>query len=734
MKYTANLQELWDAGMEETIPAGNGTAMAQEQQTEVEAGELSDGNTQYSIREEDPPKKTGIAYKVFFEKNGKLYPPMVANPGGADTPVGVWLNADVGAAAPPSKTGRLQVKAGGKGTQGGSGSLAFRPGWHLGDIPKASQFNRLNKATGVKELFPYNFVWAECEYAMDVDYQEEAMSYGYNASGKFQHSLAGLPRLPVDGYYHYRTNPDPSTVPWVITGAMKVNKILSRAEVDEILRENGVEPTKWQGPDGEQMEADDMVKQYSMRGKYDYSKSFEKQVDDWKNGNFPTGDSLLVGRTPELYRQIGMGDLPMTINQTHVDYIVNGTKDADHFMGEAWLKKLPEMLKRPVAVIRSDTDAENSVVVILAEKINGKQIIAPVYVNGVSTNNSLRIDSNTVATVFGKGNALTKMLTDALIDEASAGNTIGVYYWNKKEAQNLYRSAGLQLPGSSVQDGLIHSIFDAGSEVNRRMIENQTNTQQFKRWFGNSKVVDEEGNPLIVYHGTDAAFNAFDMTKGRANMDIQGAFFSPYIEDAQGYGGTVKAVYLKIENPADESTAYRALNRFKGQNGAGSKAREYLIKMGYDGVYNGYDEYIAFYPTQIKSATDNVGTFDQETADIRYSTRDKTDAVSVREYLAGMTPKSYMNDTEVELLKRYQTKLKALQEKQRAGLMRLFRHFVHASPAVLPHATPPRWVIGFSLDPIVHGKNHNVMPCIFAARPCERTKKREMLAAWRMIA
>lgn len=257
MQYMGNLQQLWDAAMDESI--------GREVSAETEAIELSDVNTQFSIREEDPPKKTGIAYKVFFEKNGKLYPPMVANPGGADTPVGVWLNADVGTAAPPSKTGRLQVKAGGKGTQGGSGSLAFRPGWHLGDIPKATQFNRLNKATGVKELFPYNFVWAECEYAMDVDYQEEAMSYGYNANGKFQHSLAGLPRLPVDGYYHYRTNPDPNTVPWVITGAMKVNKILSRQEVDDILREKGVEPTKWQGPDGEQMDADGRKKQYSLR-------------------------------------------------------------------------------------------------------------------------------------------------------------------------------------------------------------------------------------------------------------------------------------------------------------------------------------------------------------------------------------------------------------------------------------------------------------------------------------
>ena len=220
-------------------------------ETEVnsEAKEISDTDTKYSLREEAPPKETGIAYKVFFVKDGKLYPPMVANPDGADTPIGVWLNADVGTAAPDSKTGRPQVKAGGKGTQGGSGSLAFRPGWHLGDLPRASQFDRVNPETGKKELFPENFVWAEVEYAKDVDYQEEAMSYGYTDNGKFRHAYAGLPRLPENGYYRYRTNPKPDTVPWVITGAMKVNRLLSDAEVNSILEKNGVEPVHRQGGD-----------------------------------------------------------------------------------------------------------------------------------------------------------------------------------------------------------------------------------------------------------------------------------------------------------------------------------------------------------------------------------------------------------------------------------------------------------------------------------------------------
>ena len=200
----------------------------------------------YRIREDEPPTKTGIGYKVFVLKDGKLYPPMVANPGGEATPVGVWLDADAAPVAGVTKTGRQQVKAGGKGTQGGSGKLSYRPGWHLGEIPYALQFNRLNPETGEKELFPANFVWAEVEYANDVDYQEEAMSYGMNASGKFQHSLAGLPRLPENGSYRYRTNPNPETDPWVITGAMKVNRILKPSEVDAMVEAAGREPQQRQ--------------------------------------------------------------------------------------------------------------------------------------------------------------------------------------------------------------------------------------------------------------------------------------------------------------------------------------------------------------------------------------------------------------------------------------------------------------------------------------------------------
>ena len=217
---------------------------AKGQVTNSETGE----DVSFSLRKNPEPKKKGVGYKVFVLKDGKLYSPMVANPDGAATPVGVWLDADAAPIAGESKTGRPQVKQGGKGTQGGSGKLAYRPGWHLGVVPYAIQFNRKD-AEGNKTLFPKNFVFAEVEYAADVDYQEEARQEGINPSGKYQHSLAGLKHLPTDGYYMYRTNPNPETDPWVITGAMKVNRILTRAEQAELVKNAGREPQQIQEGD-----------------------------------------------------------------------------------------------------------------------------------------------------------------------------------------------------------------------------------------------------------------------------------------------------------------------------------------------------------------------------------------------------------------------------------------------------------------------------------------------------
>jgi hypothetical protein len=158
-----------------------------------------------------------------------------------------------------------------------------------------------------------------------------------------------------------------------------------------------------------------------------------------------------------------------------------------------------------------------------------------------------------------------------------------------------------------------------------------------------SKVVDENGEPLVVYHGSDADFDVFDKTKGRANMDIQGMFFSPWEIDAQGYGGHVRAFFLNIKNPANEGQGYKALNRYAGQNYAGIKARENLITNGYDGVNNSGEEFIAFEPTQIKSV-DNNGNFDPEDANIYHQEAGRETAEERVNRISQEVFQTYLND------------------------------------------------------------------------------------------
>lgn len=226
-----------------------------------QATEVSDINTQFSLRTKEPPKNTITAYKVFVvfkNRPGELYPPMVASPNGSFTPVGVWLDADTGTPARnkdgslemTKSTGRLRVQQGGKGTnKSKGGSLAWRPGWHLGEWPDAIQFAVKNPETGERDLMPENFVFAKCEIAADEDYQLEALEYGVSKNGSFNRTQAGLPYIPYDGYYKYRTNADPDTAPWYITGSMRVVEILDDDMARKECAKHGVVPMARRGGD-----------------------------------------------------------------------------------------------------------------------------------------------------------------------------------------------------------------------------------------------------------------------------------------------------------------------------------------------------------------------------------------------------------------------------------------------------------------------------------------------------
>lgn len=189
----------------------------------------------------------------------------------------------------------------------------------------------------------------------------------------------------------------------------------------------------------------------------------------------------------------------------------------------------------------------------------------------------------------------------------------------------------------------------------------------FWRWFGESKLVDAQGRPQVLFHGTSRDFVRFRAsTSGLFGAGIYLADtpdLSEFYSDGFDGGDQMLAVYARMVNPyrfdgADFTlpAGYKGLvhevinpsaaladailppNSAKwviekiahGWSHFGEVYRKRLTELGYDGIIASYanidvdrygfdhPEYIAFCPQQIKSAIGNVGTFSSDTADLRY--------------------------------------------------------------------------------------------------------------------
>lgn len=163
-------------------------------------------------------------YKLFRVKNGKLYPLFVL--ADKETPFNKWLDAEEGET---KETGKVKSRL---------GDLAYRPGWHSSALPLATHIGQ--KVNGEIKYMHDNHVWVECYINNTVDYQNEAKSKGKSPKNQY------LKRIPVNGFYTYKTNPN-MFGNWFISGEIKLNRVLSDQEVEQILKENGLSPLPRKG-------------------------------------------------------------------------------------------------------------------------------------------------------------------------------------------------------------------------------------------------------------------------------------------------------------------------------------------------------------------------------------------------------------------------------------------------------------------------------------------------------
>lgn len=497
------------------------------------------------------------------------------------------------------------------------------------------------------------------------------------------------------------------------------------SEAADTAKENITEQTEVQN--GERLD----VEKYSM-GSTDniVQAEFEKKVDEIEKNTYNSDDAVIMGITPNILQKIGLAPLPLAMTKNHIYSVaVSDTRAKSegryhkntnyHNLGFDTVKDIYNKISDPLMVIahpdfavkkNKSKDSTHKVVVLVDLSVDGKQVIAPITVDYQGMYNNTLIDVNLVATYFDKSN-INDYIKEAIALE-TMGKT-GFFYLDKKRTQNIFKKSGYQLPSQLKNSGSNIIIRPIDDIVNKK-INNITQSKQFIRWFGDwqnspakaSKVVDNNGEPLVLYHQTEKEFTTFDTKqKGSGEFDSEmptGIFMKPTNNDI-GVGGNIQMpLYASIKNPLivnnrselvkfydknvqgytkaksaidsvnkeykakfneemkRENEEYQKLWNAKKNgeiseeeyqksisrdaldeimeewenkvNEASHNAKalidDYFKNSNYDGVIVNNDvgsfgrstkTFIAFENTQVKSATDNIGTFDGNNPDIRYS-------------------------------------------------------------------------------------------------------------------
>ena len=417
---------------------------------------------------------------------------------------------------------------------------------------------------------------------------------------------------------------------------------------------------------------------------------FENKVDQIENNTYNSNDVVIMGRTPKVLQDIGFNSLPVAMTKNHIYSVAVSEARAKnegrykkntnyHDLGFNTVKQIYNKISDPLMVIahpdftnKESRDSTHKVIALVDLSVNNKQVIAPIVVDFESRYNKKIIDVNLVATYFNKNN-IHDLIKEAIALENN--NQVGFYYLDKKRTQSIIKRTGYQLPRrlNNLSSNIIIRKID--SNVNKK-INKITQSQQFVRWFGDwqnkpktaSKVVDGNGEPLVVYHQTGNDFTVFDTKHtGAGEFDSEmptGIFMKPTNSNIGLSGNKQMALYANIRNPLTVNNraelvrfyeqnidgykeAREDINNIDSEYEASKKAKslidDYFRNSNYDGVIVNNDvgsfgrstkTYIAFSNTQVKSATDNIGTFDGENPDIKYAIDDtKQEEVDFRKAL-----------------------------------------------------------------------------------------------------
>ena len=153
---------------------------------------------------------------------------------------------------------------------------------------------------------------------------------------------------------------------------------------------------------------------------------FSLQINNVLSGIYSKRDAVIVLRkTPKVLRDINIFDLPITITQKHIYTIINKNgkyKNVNyHGLGERIIRQVPNSIKNPLFVLKSQTRDDSILIVTKLKDMNHRPIVVSIKINGKGQIKNIQIDSNVMTSVYGRNNydkfmRKNKMLGNILYD------------------------------------------------------------------------------------------------------------------------------------------------------------------------------------------------------------------------------------------------------------------------------------------------------------------------------
>ena len=427
---------------------------------------------------------------------------------------------------------------------------------------------------------------------------------------------------------------------------------------------------------------------------------FNEELKEQLEGTLPQDHIYTLGLPGKILRSTGIPNLPIEMSASRANLKSN---QENHPFSLEVLEDLPKMLQHPIAVFSYGDKRKAQNVIVEVEhqgqnllvglslnqekdgiEVNSIRGLFPKYTHGwllwIQQGKALYLNkeaiqdkieqwrTNLANVPYLNLDSITKVV-ETFETPPLASEDLGIGNDNQAAEDNddevRYRSSRLSPELQAIKDQAKadESFMKAPNGRPTNLTEKQwlqVRTPEFKEWFGDwendpanaSKVVDENGEPMVVYHGTSVSSRRFFKFKdGAPNWFTPSEYYAKaftFDEDIPVmYPSFIKIKKLIYLGYIDGDVISGKIRSLSLDTGISESSIRYIVSkeradkvyqitnsplfkreamaLGYDGMMAfeaGVDSFAIFSPSQVKSATENTGSFDGTNDDIRYSSYD----------------------------------------------------------------------------------------------------------------